>query len=133
MVCPYCGSDTQVTNSRRQKKANQVWRRRVCKTCGAIFTTLEGIDTSQALMYTHHKHSEPFSRDTLLLSIYDSLKHRKTATKDATALTATVMSHLYPLIHDASLSRDTVTEVTAATLERFDPIAATHYRAFHPA
>lgn len=132
MVCIYCSSETKVSNSRLQKKANQVWRRRACTSCGAVFTTLEAVEASQALRVRHTpKHSEPFSRDTLLLSIYDSLKHRKTAVTDATALTATVLGKLYPLIHEATLERDDIVAIASETLRRFDPVAATHYQAFH--
>ncbi len=87
----------------------------------------------QALRVRRGKRSEPFSRDQLLLSIYDSLRHRKTATMDASALTGTILSQLYPLIHEATIERDTIVEIAAATLDRFDTAAATHYRAFHPA
>jgi len=132
MVCIYCGSETKVANSRLQKKANQVWRRRACTSCGAVFTTLEAVEASQALQVRRGKRSESFSRDTLLLSIYDSLKHRKTAITDATALTGTILSNLYPLIHEATLERDDMVDIAAKTLRRFDPIAATHYQAFHP-
>jgi transcriptional repressor NrdR len=132
MVCIYCGHFTKVSNSRLQKKANQVWRRRKCQGCGAVFTTLESVDATQALRVHRQKHFQPFSRDKLLLSLYDSLRHRKTAMVDATALTATVLSQLYPLITNATLERDSIAEVAAAVLGRFDTAAATSYRAFHP-
>lgn len=108
MVCIYCNSETQVHNSRHQKRANQVWRRRKCLGCQAIFTTLEAVDTSQALSLRRKTHLQPFSRDTLLLSIYDSLRHRPTAVNDASALTATAIGLLYPLAIDAVLERDVV-------------------------
>jgi transcriptional repressor NrdR len=132
MVCIYCGHATQVINSRHQKKANQVWRRRQCTNCQAIFTTHEAVDTTQALRIRRNKTYQPFSRDTLLLSIYDSLRHRKTAVADATALTATILAKLQPLIHDATLDRGDITKVAAAVLTRFDQPAAIHYQAFHP-
>lgn len=132
MVCIYCGSPTKVTNSRLQKKVNQTWRRRLCTSCKAVFTTLEAVDTNQALRVRRKKRFEPFSRDTLLLSVYDSLKHRKTATGDATALTGTILGRLYPLISQATLERDDIVTIAVETLQRFDPVAATHYRAFHP-
>jgi len=132
MVCVYCSSATKVTNSRLQKKANQVWRRRACTSCRAIFTTLEAVEATQALRFQHQKRSEPFSRETLLLSIYASLKHRKTAVTDATALTGTIVSKLYPMISNAALRREDVVHQATEVLQRFDPVAATHYKAFHP-
>jgi len=131
MVCVYCSEQTRVANSRHQKKANQVWRRRQCLSCKAIFTTLESIDTTQALRVQSDKRYVPFSRDKLLLSIYDSLRHRKTATDDATALTGTILSGLYPFIQNATLKRGTIAEVAVVVLANFDKAAATSYRAFH--
>ena len=98
----------------------------------AVFTTREGLDTEQALRIHSKGQYKPFSRDTLLLSVYDSLRHRKTALEDATALTNTILGRLYTQVEQATLERDTVVEVTAAVLSRFDAAAATHYRAFHP-
>jgi transcriptional regulator NrdR family protein len=77
------------------------------------------------------KHVEAFQRDKLLLDVYDSLRHRKTAISDATALTDTIQKQLLPFVEQASLPVEAITEVTALTLENFDPIAATHFRAFH--
>ncbi|HTE22725.1 MAG TPA: hypothetical protein VK674_06860 [Candidatus Limnocylindria bacterium] len=109
-----------------------MWRRRQCSSCKAVFTTIEGVDATQALRVSSNKRYEPFSRDKLLLSIYDSLRHRKTATEDATAITATILSHLYPFITDTVLVRDDIAKTTALVLGRFDKAAATSYRAFHP-
>ena len=131
MVCIYCSAETQVINSRHQKKANQVWRRRRCLSCRAVFTTNEVTDPTQALRIRRKTQLEPFSRDTMLLSIYDSLKHRKTASSDASGLTATVMSMLYPLAVDTVLDREVVIELVGQVLARFDKAAAVHYQAFH--
>lgn len=77
-------------------------------------------------------HLQPFLRDKLFLSIHDSLKHRKTATADAAALTATIINQLYTIAHEARLEAAEIIDLSAATLERFDAVAAAHYRAFHP-
>jgi transcriptional repressor NrdR len=132
MVCIYCGHDTQVTNSRHQKRLNQVWRRRKCTYCGAIFSTTEGANTSQALSVQKNNGLEPFSRDKLFVSVYDSLRHRKTVLDDATALTGTIISTLTPLAEGAAIDRDVVITVTTTVLQRFDKPAASHYQAFHP-
>ncbi|GAC1387758.1 MAG: hypothetical protein NVS1B7_2790 [Candidatus Saccharimonadales bacterium] len=131
MVCIYCAQPTRVINSRHQKRSNQVWRRRKCSQCQAIFTTLESIDTFQSIRLRRKTCLEPFSRDTLLIGIYDSLKHRTTASNDATGLTATVMGNILPLIRNAVVERRDLIEVVGLVLERFDNVAATHYRAFH--
>lgn len=132
MKCIYCGGGTQVINSRHQKRANKVWRRRECKKCEAVFTTLEGADLEQAVRVRREGRLEPFSRDKLLLSVYDSLRHRKSPTEDATALTETIIGKMFTLIQNAAVERDTLTEVTSDVLHNFDTVAATHYKAFHP-
>lgn len=87
---------------------------------------------TQALRIQKDKHIEPFSRDVLMLSIHDSLRHRKTASADATALTRTIITHLLPYIHEASLQREEIVAIAHEVLNRFDKVAATHYKAFHP-
>ncbi len=75
---------------------------------------------------------EPFSRDKLLLSVYDSLRHRKTALSDAEGVTNTILGTLYKQLTDAVVDRDRVVRIVYVTLSRFDKVAATHYQAFHP-
>lgn len=132
MVCIYCSGETKVTNSRLQKRANQIWRRRQCLECGALFSTEEQAITDTSILFIKIRHSEPFQREKLLLSVYEALRHRKTAISDATALCETIWSQLYIRITDAKLARDDVVRVTHEVLKRFDKAAATAYLAFHP-
>ena len=132
MVCVYCSHETRVGNSRHQKRLNRVWRRRTCIKCGTTFTTSEAVDLSGSITVKHDKRLEPFQRDKLLLSVYESLKHRKTALSDATSLTDTIISGLYPLMHSAMIENDQISQVVFAVLERFDKPAAVYYAAFHP-
>lgn len=132
MVCIYCGHETQVINSRPQKRTNQIWRRRKCQRCAAVFTTNERVDTESSLRVQNHGVLEPFSRDKLLIDIYDSLRHRKTALRDASALTQTVWSQLQGPIDEGLLDREEIIKTTSAVLRRFDKAAASHYLAFHP-
>lgn len=131
MVCVYCESETRVVNSRHQKRANNVWRRRQCMSCQAVFTTLEGPDTGQVFRVSRHTTLEPFSRDKLLLSIHDSLKHRKTAVSDASALTNTILSRLHAQLVDAVIAPEQIAQTSLDVLNNFDSVAATHYQAFH--
>lgn len=100
--------------------------------CGTTFTSIEAVDLSGSVTVRDIKRLQPFQRDKLLLSIYDSLKHRKTALSDATGLTDTVISALYPLMHDAMVQKADIIEITIKTLKRFDKVAATYYQAYHP-
>lgn len=132
MVCIYCGEKTKVTNSRGQKRVNQIWRRRQCLTCQATFTTEEQAVTDTSLLVSSAKRVEPFSREKLLLSVYDALRHRKTAISDATALCDTIWNQLQPQIAAAQLERGQIVKTTHKILKRFDKAGATAYLAFHP-
>lgn len=73
----------------------------------------------------------PFVRDKLLLSIYESLKHRKAALADATGLTDTIISTLQPLMKEAVVFKSDIATASLKALHNFDKVAATHYKAFH--
>jgi transcriptional repressor NrdR len=131
MVCIYCGNKTKVVNSRSSAKTFTTWRRRECLNCEATVTTREHVDPSGALNVKKHKGLEPFSRDILFLSVYNSLRHRKTAQKDADELTATVLGLLYRRNINGTLKREDIITQTASTLKRFDKAAAVTYGAYH--
>lgn len=133
MVCIYCGFSTQVINSRQQKRLNQVWRRRRCLQCGAVFTSHEAVDLGASVTISSDSRSlTPFNQNALLISIYDCCRHRATAASDAQALLQTILSQLRPQIADGVLRRDAITATTYQVLSRFDIPAATMYKAYHP-
>ena len=128
----YCGGSTQVSNSRLQKRNNAVWRRRTCANCQAIFTTIENADLSAAVMVNSSGKLTPFSRDQLLISVYESCKHRQNALVDALALTQTIVGDIIKHLGvTGTIEKDAVGAITHAVLERFDPVAATVYAAYH--
>lgn len=132
MVCIYCQSETRVVNSRPQKRVNKIWRRRTCTVCGTTFTSLEAVDLTGTVRVRTRDALEPFQRDKLLLTVHDSVRHRKTAYSDATGLTDTIISKLLPAMADATVDRAIIVITTIEVLKRFDKVAATHYQAFHP-
>lgn len=132
MVCIYCGSATSVINSRHQLRSNTIWRRRTCKECGATVTTTECMDLATAILVVHNLAHEPFSRDRLFVSIYESCKHRKDAQNSATILTDTVIRALYPHIYDALIEKSEIIKTTTKILKRFDEAAGVQYAAYHP-
>lgn len=92
------------------------------------------IDLSGSLVVRYNTHKQvPFSRDRLFISLYESCKHRADAVSVAHELTSTVVGQLMQKIIDGSISRNTIVAITTKTLERFEPTAATIYRAFHRA
>lgn len=131
MNCPYCASSSFVTNSRPTAKATQTWRRRECSRCHSIWSTKEALDLSKTHVFIgRQSSSEPFSRDTLFISLTDSLKHRKGAANDATALTDTILG-LVLAQKSPKITRETLIGVTYQTLKRFDKVAAEVYRSTH--
>lgn len=132
MVCIYCGEKTSVINSRSSTKTLSTWRRRICSRCQGVFTTREQIELELVLRVQKAGHLQPFQRDKLFLSVYRSLSHRKTPTKDAGALTSTVIHHLLAQPLNGLLQKDDIIARTKNVLLRFDKVAATHYIAHHP-
>lgn len=94
-------------------------------------TTSEAIDLEKTILVARQGRTEPFKRDILFLSLHDSLKHRKTAIEDASGLTDTILSALYPEMTDAQVDIETISKTALAILKRFDRVAATHYGAFY--
>jgi transcriptional regulator NrdR family protein len=74
----------------------------------------------------------PFDRDKLFISIYESCRHRPTATADATALTETIISQILVRPRDSVVEYKEVADTTRRALQRFDKAAATIYAAYHP-
>jgi transcriptional repressor NrdR len=131
MVCVHCGGKTKVVNSRQQRKSNQVWRRRQCLECGAVFSTREAAQHELAWLVRDGSRLEPFSRDRLFLSLYKSCEHRKTALSDARGLTDTIIGKLSAHMVDGAVDDRDITRVALVALNRFDKAASTHYQAFH--
>lgn len=133
MVCIQCGADTQVSNSRLQKRVNHVWRRRKCSNCGLVFTTTEETDLRGSVTVRDRDgRLAPFSRDRLLLSIHASLQHRPAAASDATALADTIIARLLVQMQHSVIEDTSIVNTVAVVLSRFDKAAAVHYQAFHP-
>ncbi len=134
MVCTYCGSETQVVNSRHQKRANNVWRRRKCTNteCGSVFSTIEAVDYEKSWVVQYSNGNlEPFLRDRLSISIYKSLQHRPTAVTDAVGLSTTIVSAVQKSTQNGSITSTALATIAFATLQRFDKAAATMYQAYH--
>ena len=132
MVCTYCHGKTEVVNSRHQKRLNQVWRRRHCLNCGAIFSTHEITAYEGSWRVQDAKGGlHPFLRDKLLLSVYKSLEHRPKAIEEAGSLVATIIGALAQQADQGLLETGNVALTTHAVLNNFDTAAAVHYAAFH--
>ena len=132
MVCIYCKSPTRVSNSRLQRRANYIWRCRICLKCGNIFTTEERPELSGILMVKRSGKLKSFNRDKLFLAVYESCRHRPGALSEASALTQTILNDLATKHQDGVVEAKTIIASASQTLGRFDKTAATFYAAYHP-
>src|SRR3990167_3416257 len=131
MNCIYCGGETEVTNSRAQKRSNQVWRRRHCKACGAVFTSHEAIDLSSALVVDCGR-PEPFTTDMLFTEILLALQERKDCYLAAREVTSTVIRELLKLPDKPRIEPKQISRAAAKVLKRLDKRAYLRYMAEHP-
>src|ERR1700722_6235346 len=133
MVCIYCHSKTQVVNSRHLTRSNGTWRRRMCTNCSALFTTNEVAQYNMlwAIRDPLNGNLEPFERDRLFLTLYDSCKHRKSAVSDAAGLTDTVIDKLIKVVNGGPINKSDLKKYTYDVLKRFDKAAGVHYMAYN--
>ena len=133
MVCIYCGSETQVYNSRHQKRTNNIWRRRRCVDCKAEFTTHELADLSGThIVLSENGKQEPFKCLKLFLSVYEALLHATSDIEASEELTATVIGQLLEK-HSIQISSQEIALATASVLKRFNKEAYLHYCLKHEA
>jgi transcriptional regulator NrdR family protein len=132
MVCVYCGNETKVTNSRLQKRNNQVWRRRQCEACKAVFTTHEAIDLTSTLLVGSRGSTKPFLPDLLFTDVLLALQDRKDVYLAAREIVSTVIQNLLKHPDKPLFNSHTVSKTTAEVLKRFDKRAHLRYVAEHP-
>ena len=132
MNCLYCGSGTSVSNSRLQRRSNQVWRRRICKKCKAVFTTHEAVDLASTLLVDETNAPNPFQSDILYTEMVMAMSHRKNAYIDAREATNTVITRLLELPGKPLYSRNQISLVATDVLKKLDHRAYLRYSADHP-
>jgi len=132
MVCIYCSNNTRVVNSRPQQRSKTIWRRRQCLKCSAVFTTIESADLSNSWTVRYPSGAiSTFQADKLLLSIYESLRHRPSAISDARQISATIISKLYSINKHGVIKSQELKDTVLVSLSRFDKVAGVQYQAFH--
>lgn len=131
MNCPYCDSDSHVTNSRHQKRTNSVWRRRQCKKCDAIWTTTERLQGSGTYKIKADKHLIDFHPEILLISLYEALKHRKTPEIDAQYVYGTVLANIQNA-KEPVFTTNQIAKECYGVLKNYDKLSADLYKTLHP-
>lgn len=113
---------------------NRIWRRRRCTSCLAVFTTTETVELGQCLIVASDGSETalaPFSPEKLLISLYESCRHRPTAVSDASALAGTIQAQILTLAQNGIINRHTLLNLVTRTLRRFDQTAAVYYQAYY--
>jgi transcriptional repressor NrdR len=131
MNCPYCNHDSKVTNSRLQKRSNSVWRRRQCLSCHAIWTTSERLQGSGTFKVDVNGNLVDFHPELLLISLYESLKHRKTPAIDAQYIFSTVLEQLQKT-NKPVFTTQLISQTVHKVLKNFDKLGAELYKTLHP-
>lgn len=131
MLCIYCSGETNVTNSRKQKRNNQIWRRRRCEACEAVFTSHEAIDFSSALMVSSRSSTHPFLTDMLFTEVLLALQDRKDCYKAAREVTSTVIGQLLKPPVATVIETKQISQAAAKVLKRLDKRAWMRYAAEH--
>lgn len=132
MVCVYCGGETKVANSRPLKRNNQVWRRRKCLVCKAVFTTREAVELETALVVVKNGQNRPFLAGLLRKELMDALKHREDVYTASEELLGAIVRQLLALPGRPVFQADDIARVTSEVLKRFDKRAHLRYIADHP-
>lgn len=127
MQCPFCGSDSSVTETRIS--AEGVRRRRLCSSCKRRFTTYERVGSPGLKVEKRDGTTEPFDADKLGATLGRVCRHRATIKPaDLKRLVRDVEATLL----DAGARTVGWAAIVRAVLDRLaaiDPVAARRYRA----
>ena len=120
-----------MTNSRLQKRNNQVWRRRQCLACQSVFTTHETVELESAISVERDGKPTPFLPDLLLKELMMALKDRKDVYTASREVLGTIVRKLLSLPQKPLFKPEDISKTTADVLKRFDRRAYLRYQADH--
>jgi len=132
MKCIYCNGKTKVTNTRPRGKEHSTWRRRECLNCNAIVTSEEAIKLEECLLVKKKNgDQEPFLRDKLFISIFQSIDHLPKQIETAHYLCETILRHcLKTKPMTALLSSENISITAIRVLKNFDAASAIKYNSY---
>ena len=76
MLCPICGGDSKVLDTRTNENANAVKRRRECIKCGKRFTTYERIEDMPLIVRKKSGRTELFDKSKILKGVAKACEKR---------------------------------------------------------
>lgn len=131
MICPFCSKETEVINSRPQKRTNGVWRRRHCYGCNRLFTTVEKADLEASVRVQKRSGVlEPLSEAKLMISLYRALEHHENAPDMALELSQAVINSVLKYATEPIVPSSAIAHHIIIVLKRFDAAAAIRYKSF---
>ena len=132
MVCIYCGGSTSVNNSRLTSHLNEVWRRRQCKACHAIFTTYESATLEGSIVVQYSgKDLRPFLYEQLFVDIFACCNHMSQSATVASNLSKVIAVQIGLQASSGVISRGQIIDLCIQYLERIDSTALALYKAYH--
>lgn len=132
MVCLYCNGKTEVINSRAQKRNNQVWRRRKCLKCKAVFTSHEVVELESALYVDKAGTPTPFLPDLLFTEMLLALGDHKKPYLAAREATKTVIQRLLKLPNKPFFTPQQISLAGGEVLSKLDRRAHLRFVSEHP-
>lgn len=76
MLCPICGGDSKVLDTRTNESVNSVKRRRECMKCGKRFTTYERIEDMPLIVRKKSGRTELFDKSKILKGMAKACEKR---------------------------------------------------------
>lgn len=133
MKCPYCRQEsTDVVNTRPTFHQTQVWRRRQCLNCGAVFTTYERADLGFIKVIKRSGRKERYNRAKLFAGIYGaylSVPQKETTVDDITNQIEAALLDL----QKKEISSSEITKAVLGILKTANPAAFLRFLAYNTA
>ena len=127
MVCPICGGNAEVSNSRKRRGGFSVWRRRRCRSCSNAFTTIEQIATESVIAFKAVGGDlRPLRRSDVYVSVFKALGGLRTASLTAEQLTLTCFDKILGE-RTAVLEQRTIEKHIFETLSAYQDLAGQRY------
>jgi transcriptional repressor NrdR len=125
MKCPYCGNArTRVIDTTRS--ARGVRRRRVCKSCGQRFSTVERAILTTPLVVKRDGRREEFNHEKLLSGLRTACARRPVSADDLERLVDRVENHIRKM-GKAEIPSRVIGDLVIEDLKALDPVSYIRY------
>jgi transcriptional repressor NrdR len=125
MKCPYCGNArTRVIDTTRSTRG--VRRRRVCKSCGQRFSTVERAILTTPLVVKRDGRREEFNHEKLLSGLRTACARRPVSADDLERLVDRVENHIREM-GKAEIPSRVIGDLVIEELKALDPVSYIRY------